>query len=107
MLLGTIIVGSATTIVTGGLAAIAVAGVLGFGIGGVFGSYIKKKYKDVVMSYTPLQRAMIRVHIMIKLFPNIKDQFDKDTQLYLFENIIYEGEKILSLSDKKNSEFEE
>jgi hypothetical protein len=107
MVLGTIIVGSATTIVSAGIAVILVAGVLGLGIGCVFGAYMKKKYKDEVVDFSPLQKAATRAQIMIKLFPDIRDQFDKDTQLYLLENIIYEGEKILSLSDKMNSDFVE
>lgn len=105
MVLGTVIVGAATTIVSAGIAAIVVAAVLGFGIGGVFGSYLKKKYKDVSVELSPFERAAARALIMIKLFPSICSQYDKDTQLYLLENIAYEGEKLLFLSDRNNSSF--
>lgn len=103
MILGTVIIGTTSSIVSGGLAVILVSAVLGFGAGGVFGSYVKKKYKDVYLKLTLLERASLKAVLMMKAFASIKAQYDKNILLHLLERICYEGKKIIILSDETNS----
>ena len=104
MLLGTVIIGSAFSIALGGILIIAISAVIGLGLGGICGSYIRKRYKDLVGNMSEIEKVTFRAHAMMYMFDHIKKHYDKETTALLLEKIAYEGKKAIALSgDDKSS----
>ena len=93
MILGTVIIGAATSIASGGIAVIVISAIFGFGVGGVFGSYVKKKYKDSESSMTELEKASFRALLMIKTYNDIMSKYEKDIGILLLCKILNEGDR--------------
>jgi hypothetical protein len=107
MLLGTIIVVTATMIASEGLSVAILSSVLGLAIGGILGYLIKTTYENVAAQMSEMERASLRALLMIKSFNEVRSKYSKDIMLFLLQKIMFEGKQLMLLQSARHPAIKE